>query len=132
MKKGGRPKSELNNIRNIRYTVRFNVEENKNLTETVSILGCSVADYLRSKAIEGRKLVVNGAALIANLDRVGGELGRSGNNINQLAKHANILNKTGKLDETIINKFNIQFAEYIKTQQETEVAIRKIIREGRG
>jgi hypothetical protein len=132
MGKGGRPKNLLNNIRNIRYTVRFTDEENGKLCEIVSVLGWSVADYLRSKAFDGRKQVINGLALIANLDRVGGELGRAGNNINQLAKHANILNKSGKLDESIINRFNTLFADYIKSQQEMEVVIRKIIREAGG
>lgn len=127
----GRPKSLVEN-RNIRYTVRLTSEENKELIKIATSLGWSIADYLRSKALNNRKQFINGIALIANLDRVGGELGRAGNNINQLARHANILNKTDKLDESVINRFNILFAEYIKMQQELETAMRKIIREAKG
>ncbi|RYE27027.1 MAG: plasmid mobilization relaxosome protein MobC [Sphingobacteriaceae bacterium] len=74
-----------------------------------------MSEYIRSKALNGKQQVVHGAALLAKLDRVGGELARVGGNINQLAKQANVLNKSGKLDQSIVVNFNILFAEYIKS-----------------
>ncbi|RYE19979.1 MAG: plasmid mobilization relaxosome protein MobC [Sphingobacteriaceae bacterium] len=47
---------------------------------------------------------MNGVNLISSLDKIGAELGRSGNNINQLARHANTLNKIGKVDEPVMNR----------------------------
>jgi hypothetical protein len=63
---------------------------------------------------------------------MGAELGRAGNNINQLARHANTLNKRGMLDETVIMEFNLLFREYALIRNETEKSLRQIIRLIRG
>lgn len=127
----GRPVTETEK-RDQFIRLRFTKTEIEAIKVEAESLSISLSSYLRSKALNGKKHTLNGKALITSLDALGTELGRSGNNINQLAKHANILNKTGKLDESIINRFNVLFADYIKSQQEMEVAIRKIIREARG
>jgi hypothetical protein len=63
---------------------------------------------------------------------MGSELGRAGNNINQLARHANILNKRGRLDELVVKEFNILFKEYARIRNDTEKSLRQIIRLIRG
>jgi hypothetical protein len=127
----GRPVTETEK-RDQFIRLRFTKTEIEAIKLEAESLSISYSSYLRSKALNGKKHTLNGKVLITSLDALGSELGRSGNNINQLAKHANILNKTGKLDESIINRFNVLFADYIKSQQEMEVVIRKIIREARG
>jgi hypothetical protein len=66
--------------------------------------------------------------LIKFLDTAGAEMGRIGNNINQLAKHANTLKLKGALHQEIITQFNKLFEDYILVQQNFEAALRKIIR----
>lgn len=112
------------------FNVRYTDEEYKQIIAACTALGISRTEYVRRKSLDiNNAIVVNANALTALLDTVGEELGRSGNNINQLAKHANTLNLKGQLDEVTINRFNILFEDYIKTKRETETAIRKIIRE---
>lgn len=126
----GRPEM-VEGKREIRYTIRFTKEENEKLIESVNELGISIADYLRSRGINGFAHVVNGKSLIAELDKIGAELGRSGNNINQLAKHANVLMKRDMVGDSVTSRFNALFDEYIKVQRAMEVVLRKLIREGR-
>ncbi|RYE26817.1 MAG: plasmid mobilization relaxosome protein MobC, partial [Sphingobacteriaceae bacterium] len=59
-------------------------------------LGISVAELLRTKGLGTKSQVVNGVNLIASLDKIGADLGRAGNNINQLARHANTLTRWAK------------------------------------
>ena len=75
------------------------------------------------------KVKVNALEVVRLLDQLGGELGRSGNNINQLARHANFLNKRGMLNEEIVAKFNNLFSEYIFLFREIEKEIRLLLRQ---
>lgn len=128
-KSTGRRKKPAEEVRNVRVSFRITDNENKELQELASTLGINVGDFIRSKILGAKNIVVNGVNLIASLDSIGAELNRSGNNINQLARHANVMNKAGKVDESVMNRFNVLFAGYITAQQGVEVALRKIIRE---
>jgi hypothetical protein len=75
------------------------------------------------------KLVINSRELLKHLDDIGAEMGRCGNNINQLAKHANWLKLQGALSPDIPNRFNNLLEGYIRIQQALEASLRKIIRE---
>jgi hypothetical protein len=109
--------------------VRFTQEEFDSLLELEEALGISRTELVRMRVLENAdKIVVNSKALIKYLDHIGAELGRVGNNINQLAKHANTLRLLGSLTPFVAEKFNLLFEEYIATQQTVEVALRKIIR----
>lgn len=127
----GRPKQQTQ-TRDQTIRVRFTKTEKEDILKEVQSLDIDISDYVRSKVLNGKRHTLNGKVLIASLDNLGAELGRSGNNINQLARYANVLNKVDKLEESVIGRFNVLFAQYIKTQQEMETAIRKIIREARG
>jgi Bacterial mobilisation protein (MobC) len=59
---------------------------------------------------------------------VGVDMGRCGNNINQLAKYANILKKRGMLSPVVIERFNVLFEQYLKNQQALDVSLRKVFR----
>lgn len=89
----GRKKKPVEVVRSVRYSVRFTEGENNDLLTIARTLGISVAELLRTKGLGTKNIAINGVNLIASLDKIGAELGRSGNNINQLAKHANTLNK---------------------------------------
>ena len=76
----------------------------------------------------GGSTVINAKYLIQSLDNIFAEMGRIGNNINQLAKHANTLNLQGALSPLIAEQFNVYFQKYLQLQGELEISLRKVIR----
>ncbi|BAU51947.1 plasmid mobilization protein [Mucilaginibacter gotjawali] len=127
-KLNGRPK--LKEGKRTKFiNVRFTEDEYKDVAELEKQLGITKTDLIRMRILsDAKKTVINSKELIHHLDKVGAELGRIGNNINQLAKHANILKLQGRLNPGIISKFNELFGDYIKVQQLLEISLRKIIR----
>jgi len=108
---------------------RFTEAEYKVILALEKELGIRKTDLVRSRLLENAPAVVlNAKELIRSLDSIGAELGRSGNNINQLAHYANILTIKRVLSPVIIERFNTLFEQYIKEQQVLESALRRIIR----
>jgi hypothetical protein len=127
-KLNGRPKL-ADGKRTKFINVRFTDEEYKEVAELEKELGITKTDLIRMRILsDAKKTVINSKELISHLDKVGAELGRIGNNINQLAKHANVLRLKSALNPGIILKFNELFGDYIKVQQLLEISLRKIIR----
>jgi hypothetical protein len=125
----GRP-SLKSGKRSKKIDARFTEEEYKIILDLEITLGIRRTEIIRMRVLQGSaQLVVNAKEMIQHLDRVGAELGRVGNNINQLAKYVNTLNKRGLLSAQIMERFNILFDQYIETQQSLEIALRKIIRQ---
>lgn len=108
---------------------RFTEDEYQIILELEQTLGVSKTDLVRAAILkDSQRIIVNAKELIGLLTLVGAELGRSGNNINQLARHVNILNKKGAVRPVIIDHFNSLFAKYLVNQKDLEIALRKIIR----
>jgi hypothetical protein len=108
---------------------RFTEEEFKVVLELEKQLGIRRTDLVRMRLLNNAaSLVINAKDLIASIDSIGAEMGRAGNNINQLAHYANILKNKGLLREQVAERFNMLFESYIGHQKELETALRKIIR----
>lgn len=124
----GRPR--LNEGKRTKWVnVRFTDEEYKEITELEQELGKTKTELIRMRVLtDTKKTVVNSKELIRYLDSAGAEMGRVGNNINQLAKYANTLRLKGRLDPSVASEFNLLFKEYILVQKQLEAALRKIIR----
>ena len=115
--------------RNKKITARFTEDEYKLVEKLERTLGVSKTDLVRMRLLENATaVVINAKELIGSIDGIGTELGRCGNNINQLAKYANILQKKGKIDPVVIESFNKLLAEYIKKQDALEISLRRVIR----
>ncbi|HVX00195.1 MAG TPA: plasmid mobilization relaxosome protein MobC [Candidatus Babeliaceae bacterium] len=127
-KLSGRPK--LKEGKRTKFiNVRFTEDEYKDIAELEKQLGITKTDLIRMRLLsDAKKTVINSRELIKYLDDAGAEMGRIGNNINQLAKHANTLKLKGALNSVIIDHFNRLFREYIHAQQQFEVSLRRIIR----
>ena len=98
------------------------------IIELEETLGISKTGLVRERLLHGARLtIINAKELIVALNSVGTELGRSGNNINQLARYANTLNKQGVLSPQVIVHFNTLFAAHLETRKRLETALRKII-----
>ena len=92
-------------------------------------LGVRRTDLVRMRLLNNASsLVINAKDLISSIDSIAAEMGRAGNNINQLAHYANILKIKGILREQVAERFNLLFENYIGQQKELEIALRKIIR----
>ncbi|RFZ91375.1 plasmid mobilization relaxosome protein MobC [Mucilaginibacter conchicola] len=124
----GRPKLQ-DGKRVKKLDVRFTQEEYDRIVSMEKAFGISKTELLRMRVLnDADKIIVNAAELLKLLDRTGAELGRAGNNINQLAKHANTEKLAGKNDLRVTAAFNNLMAEYISIQQALEKSFRKIIR----
>lgn len=108
---------------------RLTEDEFKALLLIENNIGITRMELIRQRVLyHSDKVMVNAQELLKLLDFIGAELGRSGNNINQLARHANVLNKQGTLNAEVASKFNELFSVYIQIQQDLEKAMRQIIR----
>ncbi|MGA9648564.1 MULTISPECIES: plasmid mobilization relaxosome protein MobC [Pedobacter] len=75
------------------------------------------ADLIRKKLLfEGQRILLDAKSLMGNLDLVGLELSRAGNNINQLARYANILNRDGRFQLFWLTGFCWNSANTIKSR----------------
>ncbi|MFS2185620.1 plasmid mobilization relaxosome protein MobC [Mucilaginibacter sp. Mucisp84] len=108
---------------------RFTEEEYKLVLEMENTLGIRKTDLVRNGLLKnGNAVIINAKELIGQLDSAGAELGRSGNNINQLARHANRLAKKGLLSPVVVERFNSLLEQYLVNQKDLETALRKIVR----
>ncbi|EHQ26456.1 plasmid mobilization protein [Mucilaginibacter paludis] len=125
----GRPQKDSGK-RTKKIDTRFTEEEYQLILDMEKELGISKTDLIRLRVLENaRNVVVNAAALIGSLDTIGAELGRSGNNINQLARYANVLKKRGILSAVVIERFNLLFETYNRQHKEIIIALRQVIRQ---
>lgn len=124
----GRP-IKVSGRRDRKIDVRFSRAEFDMVTDLARTLGIKRADLIRDRAIADSKTVlVNAVSLIAELDKIGAELGRSGNNINQLAKYANTLTKQGILSGIVAERFMLLLDYNINLQKELVLLLRRIVR----
>ncbi|NGM71640.1 MobC family plasmid mobilization relaxosome protein [Sphingobacterium sp. SGL-16] len=86
------------------------------------------AELIRTCLLGGKVVTTHSLDLLKSLDPIGIELGRAGNNINQLARHVNMLNRQNKLDTAIVISFNSLLADYTQKQTELEKTLRQILR----
>ena len=126
-RKGRPPKKE--GKRTFKIDVRFTEEEYKLISAMELALGISKTALVRSRLLhDGTGILINAKDVIRELNSIGAELGRSGNNVNQLAHYANILNRKGILSPFVAEQFNLLFGDHLKRRAELDISLRKIIR----
>ncbi|MEN5196960.1 plasmid mobilization relaxosome protein MobC [Sphingobacterium faecium] len=131
-RKGNR-KSITKDQRNRRFELRLSEAERSQFLELEKSLGISRADIVRIRVLQySKKMLVNTTEIMKLLDSIGAELGRSGNNINQLAKHANTMQQHRMLHPSLIRDLTLLLNEYIKLQRRLEQFFRQLIRLIRG
>lgn len=126
--KGGRPRL-ASGKRSIKIVSRFTDDEYKQILALEQELGINRSQIIRTRVLHNAEMiVVNSKELIKHLDSIGAEMGRAGNNINQLARHANVIKLKGDLPPAIAEKFNNLLEGYVGMQGVLEMSLRKIIR----
>ena len=90
----------------------------------------TVSDFIRALVLDEKKSgsIRNNVELIKHLDVIGTEIGRIGNNINQLAKYANIQIKSGKVNTSVIIDFIEVMDKYLQERRELAKAYRALVR----
>ena len=126
-RKGRPPKKE--GKRTFKIDVRFTEEEYKLITTMELALGINKTQLVRARLLHnGAGAVINAKEVIHELNQIGAELGRSGNNLNQLAHYANILNQKNILSPVVVERFNLLLESHLKSRMELDASLRKIIR----
>lgn len=129
----GNLKTVAHEQRTRRFELRLSEAERAQFLELEKALGLSRADIVRIRVLQhSKKMLVNTTEIMKLLDGIGTQIGRSGNNINQLAKHANTLQQQGMLHSTLIRDLAPLLTEYIRLQRKLEQSIRRLIRLIRG
>jgi len=131
-RKGNR-KPTAHEQRTRRFELRLSEAERAQFLALEKALGLSRADIVRIRVLQhSKKMLVNTTDIMKLLDGIGTEIGRSGNNINQLARHANTLQQQGMLHAVLIRDLIPLLTEYVRLQRELEQSIRQLIRLIRG
>lgn len=108
---------------------RFTEEEFNALIELERTSGMSRSELIRIRVLENQAgFVVNVKEMMMRLDLLGAQLGRIGNNMNQLARYANTLNKRGVLSPQIVERYNQILGEYVAAQLFLDSILRKVVR----
>lgn len=115
--------------RDFRITARFTESEYKIVEGLEDTLGVNKTEIIRSRLLHnGSTIMVNAKEVIRELDRIGTELSRTGNNINQLAHYANLLKLKSTWSPGVMENFNVLFQEHLDQRRELDTSLRKIIR----
>lgn len=127
IKKAGRPtKAEK---RERRIFIRLSHEELVRLLFLENETGNNRSNLFRAMVLNNsNKIFLNARELLKTLNVISGEIGRIGNNINQLARHTNTLNKNSNVPIVVVNNFNDLMTEYLVAEQDLHKAFRDIYR----
>jgi len=131
--KGGRP--EITDDSGLTYRVnwKLNKEDRKKLEDGFKASGLkTMSEYLRFRLVETKDVYVHDPKeILKTLDFLGEEIGRIGNNINQLAKYANILLLKERLEPSVIDELNALLREYGAERKEIALAMRALFKKKR-
>jgi hypothetical protein len=127
-KRKGRPPLK-EGTRTFKIDVRFTEDEYKLITEMEQTLGLTKTQLVRSKVLyNGAGTVINAKDLIQELGKLGAELGRSGNNLNQLAHYANNLKLKDILSPVVAERLDLLMQDHVKYRADLNTILRKLIR----
>ena len=90
----------------------------------------TLSDFMRALVLDEKKsgFIRNNVELIKHLDNLWLAISRIGNNINQLAKYANIQIKSGKVNTSVIIDFMEVMDKYMQARRELAKAYRALVR----
>ncbi len=124
----GRPIKE-NGKRERRIFICLSDDEVERLMFLESETGSNRSSLFREMVLNNSdRVFLNARELLKALSVISGELGRIGNNINQLARHTNTLNKNSNVPIGVVTNFNDLMTEYLLAEQDLHKAFRDIYR----
>lgn len=115
--------------RNRKISVRFSEEEFSSIVSLEKLLGLKRTDIIRKRVLEVNvQLIFDGRSVLGTIDQIGLELSRTGNNINQLARYANILNKQRVLSPVIFTRYSKELDKHSLLLKNLNMEIRRMLR----
>lgn len=124
----GRPIKEKGK-RDKMVLIRLSEEELQRLVLLEDETGSNRSDMFRLTVLNNsNKVLLNVKELLKTLHVISGDLGRVGNNINQLARHTNTINKNSNVPISIVADFNSLMADYLLLEHDLHKAFRDIYR----
>lgn len=112
-----------------RFELRLTKAEKEQFLSLEKFLGLNRSEIVRNRVLaHSSKILVDSKSILQMLNTLGSELGRSGNNINQLARHINTLKLQGRLEPGELSRFPSLIADYIKYQRQIEQEFRNLMR----
>lgn len=129
--KGGRKKLNRAERRSIKLQLHVTEEEFSRFENQFKVSGKRfLSDFLRTLILDEKHMqrFTDQVELIKKLDILGTNLGKIGNNINQLAKYANIQLKTGKMDPMTLDRYNLLMEQFLKEHRKLSKAYRTFAR----
>lgn len=123
----GRPRNKPAENKTSEIKVRCLPREKEEIIRLSQTYGMGITGYVIKRSL-GQKITFNHIELLKELHILNLELARAGNNINQLARYANTINKAGRLEPEIADKLNTILASYIQKLDDVRLAFRKLIR----
>ena len=88
----------------------------------------SLSAYLRKKISGNGIIIPYPKELLNEMDKMGIQQSRIGNNINQIAKKVHLYNKEGSFPKNILDQFNKEMGAYLEATNELSQAYRGLIR----
>lgn len=124
--KGGRPvKHEGQKIKQAH--LRLTEDQHKSLLEIEKNTGINRTELFIKRVLDDQKFLIT-KEVVVTLAELGGALGKVGNNINQLAKHANIASKNNALSPEIFEEQSKLLMQYLEYQTEIHKVLRQMYR----
>lgn len=124
--KGGRPpKNEGQKIKQAH--LRLTEDQHKKLIELENQIGINRTDLFLKRVLENQDYIVTQDVII-QLAKVGAEMGKVGNNINQLARHANIVIKNQPLPPAIVSQYSSLLELHLAQEAELYKVLRQMYR----
>ncbi|RYX87854.1 plasmid mobilization relaxosome protein MobC [bacterium] len=124
--KGGRP--EKNEGKKIKQAhLRLTEEQHEVLLKIERDTGINRTDLFIKRVLDDQSFVITKDVII-ELSNIGSELGKVGVNINQLAKHANIVSKNNALSTQIFEEQNRLMQEHLEKQSQVHKILRQMYR----
>jgi len=128
--KGGRPKKSDKERRDKTVLIKFTEDEKSQIYKESEDLGWKQPlVYFRNKLLSKNSSAGhNPQSLFKALNKLNPELNRVGNNINQIAKYVNYLDKNNMVDQKFIAEYNTYFKQMLEVQQEYTLVIKAYLR----
>lgn len=124
--KGGRPvKHEGQKIKQAH--LRLTEDQHKTLVKIEKNTGLNRTDLFIKRVLEDQSFLIT-KDVVVTLSDLGGALGKVGNNINQLAKHANTVSKNNGLSPEIFKEHGKLMTQYLDFQAEIHKVLRQMYR----
>lgn len=111
-----------------RLEIRLTPKQQTEIRLKAKQAGLTVTEYVRRKILHGEVGVMDSLTFLKEFHQYNHEISKIGNNINQLAHYANILNKEDTYSKDVIEEMTIQLRQLTETEMEIKSLASKILK----